>query len=107
MNTEIPKNEYLRAIIAQINREAPTVEGEEIYPSHYRGEKGFIVDYEDMAIDCIRRTAYIDTTNLDYYNGTGYSNEIVYDEIAILGAWNLYTGEDDDELVTDLNELLC
>lgn len=98
---------HLKAIANTIETNAPEVPMRETRRNYYEGEEEFSVDYETITLDCIRRTAILDTSNLDYHNGTGYSEEVVYDEIAVLNAFNALTEESLDELVDELNGVLC
>lgn len=111
MNTlvynEAMRKSHLIAIANYIENQAPEVGMRETRRNYYEGEEEFSVDYETITLDCVRRTAIIDTSNFDYYNGTGRSEEVVYDEIAVLNAFNALTEESLDELVDELNGVLC
>lgn len=111
MNT-LAYNEAMRkshhiAIANYIENKAPEVGMRETRRNYYEGEREFSVSYNDIELDCVHRMAIIDTSNLDYCNGTGYSEEVVYDEIAVLNAFNALTEESLDELVDELNGVLC
>jgi hypothetical protein len=111
MNTlaynEAMRKSHLIAIANYIENNAPEVGMRETRRNYYEGEEEFSVDYETITLDCVRRTAILDTSNFDYYNGTGRSEEVVYDEIAVLYAYNPDTGEELEELVQELNATLC
>lgn len=111
MNTlaynEAMRKSHLIAIANYIENKAPEVGMRETRRNYYEGEEEFSVDYETITLDCIRRTAILDTSNFDYHNGTGRSEEVVYDEIAVLNAYNALTEESLDELVNELNGVLC
>lgn len=111
MNTlaynEAMRKSHLIAIANHIENKAPEVGMRETRRNYYEGEREFTVSYNDIELDCVHRMAIIDTSNLDYHNGTGYSEEVVYDEIAVLNAFNALTEESLDELVDELNGVLC
>lgn len=98
---------HLKSIVRFIEAEAPDPSTREVRPNYFEGEEEFIVSYEHIDFACERRLAFIDTSNLDYYNGTGYSYVVVYDEVAVLNAYDVNTGEDNESLVYELNEILC
>ena len=97
---------HLKSIVNTITAAAPGVATHQTRLNVYEGEEQFDVEYDNFIFTCVRRVGYLDTSNLDYYNGTGYDCDVIYDEIAVLEAWNTTTEEDDDSIVYDLNERL-
>lgn len=98
---------HLRSITNYIEANAPEVATRSRGGDRYEGEEEFEVTYNNIIYTCIRRVAFLDTSNLDYYSGWGYSTEEIYDEIAVLNAYNCTTDEEDEALVDELNEILC
>ena len=98
---------HLRTIANFIEAAAPEVATRETHRNHIEGEEQFEVTYNHHIFTCTHRVAYLDTTNLDYFNGTGYSWEIIYDEVAVLSAYDTIEDADDEALAYDLNEILC
>ena len=107
MTTASHTRSHLRAIVRHIEQNAPEPATREVQRNRYEGEVLFSIRVENHDLDCVRRVAYTDTSDLDYYNGTGYSSTVVYDEIAVLNAWDVATAEEDDAIVSELNEMLC
>jgi hypothetical protein len=97
---------HLQTIISCIEANAPEVATCSRGGNRYEGEEQFTVEYNNLTLECIRRMAMVDTSNLDYANGTGYSMDVIYDEIAVLSCYNK-AGEDNEALVDELNEILC
>lgn len=75
---------HLRSITNYIEANAPEVATRSRGGDRYEGEEEFEVTYNNIIYTCIRRVAFLDTSNLDYYSGWGYSTEEIYDEIAVL-----------------------
>lgn len=98
---------HLRAIANYIEAGAPEVATRETHRNHFEGEEEFEVTYNNHIFTCIHRIAFLDTSNLDFYNGTGKSYEIIYDEVAVLNAYDTKAEADDEALAYDLNEILC
>lgn len=101
------RRSQLRAIVRHIEQNAPEPATREVRRNRYEGEVLFSIRIVNYDLDCVRRVAYTDTSDLDYHNGTGYSSATVYDEIAVLNAWDVATAEEDDAIVCELNEMLC
>lgn len=97
--------EHLRAIINHINAHAPEVDVKPMGFNRHEGEREFTVEYHNLTLECTRRMAMVDTSNLDYHNGTGHSYDVIYDEIAVQSAYNM-AGEVNEALVFELNEIL-
>lgn len=98
---------HLKSITNYIEANAPDIATKSCGGDRYEGEEEFEVTYNNFSFTCIRRVAFLDTSNLDYYNGWGYACEEIYDEIAVLNAYNCATDEEDEALVDELNEILC
>lgn len=101
------RTQLLKSIASYIVANAP-----ENFPTRYtnrdmyEGEEKFTIIYEHLDFDCLRRAGYIDTSDLDYYSGTGYSCDVVYDEIVVLQAWNNITGDEVADIADEINEFL-
>lgn len=98
---------HLKAIANFIEANAPEVATCSRDGNRYEGEEQFTITYNHLEFDCIRRMVMVDTSNLDYYNGTGYSFDVVYDEIAVLRAYDTIAEQENEALVDELNEVLC
>ena len=97
---------HLKSIVNTITTAAPDVATCRTRHNVYEGKEQFEVEYENFIFTCERRVGYLDTSNLDYYNGTVYDCDVIYDEIAVLEAWNTTTEQEDESIVYDLNERL-
>ena len=100
------RQQFIQSIASYIEASAPEIATREIRPNYYEGEECFTVTYNHIDFECIRRMGLYDTSNLDYYNGTGHSYDVVYDEIAVQEAYNTITEENVEHLVYEINELL-
>ena len=98
---------HLKAIAKFIEANAPEVSTRSRGGNRYEGEEQFTITYNHLELYCIRRMAMLDTSNLDYCNGTGYSMDVVYDEIAVLNAYDTIAEPENEALVDELNEILC
>jgi hypothetical protein len=98
---------HLKAIVNHIEANAPGVSTRSRGGNRYEGEEQFTITYNHLELYCIRRMAMVDTSNLDYCNGTGYSMDVVYDEVAVLNAYDTITEQENEALVDELNEILC
>lgn len=100
-------NTHITNIARFIEAQAPDVQMEEVRNRYYEGVQDFIVTYGFTEFECERRMGVKDTSNYHYYNGTGDSETIVYDEIVVLKAYDTVTGDEYSNLVTDINLMLC
>lgn len=107
VNQQAMRDSHLKMIALFIESQAPEVPLREVRKNYFEGEEAFTVDYEQMQFDCVRRQAIEDTSNYDYYNGTGTSYNEIYDEITVLGAYRQDSDENNEELVEELNLKLC
>lgn len=105
--TTMTRLSHLKAIVNHIEANAPDVATSSRGGSRYEGEEQFTITYEHLEFGCVRRVAFYDTSNLDYYDGWGYTSELIYGEIAVLSAYDTITEEDNEGLVDELNEILC
>lgn len=97
---------HLKTITDCIYAEAPDVSTRSTGCNRYEGEEEFTVRYENTDLYCVRRLGLLDTSDLDYYNGTGYSCDVIYDDIAVLSAYDTFADEENEALVYELNEIL-
>lgn len=100
------KRDFIEAVIAEIRYKAPDVANKEVSPNYFEGERRFDVEYNQYMLECIRRSAFIDTSDYDYCSGTGDSYDVVYDYIAVLSAYDTASEQGAEELCNDLNERL-
>ena len=105
--TTMTRLSHLKAIAKFIEANAPEVSTCSRGGNRYEGEEQFTITYNHLELYCIRRMAMLDTSNLDYCNGTGYSMDVVYDEIAVLNAYDTIAEPENEALVDELNEILC
>lgn len=107
ITTTMTRLSHLKAIANFIEANAPEVSTRSRGGNRYEGEEQFTITYNHLELDCICRMAMVDTSNLDYCNGTGYSMDVVYDEVAVLNAYDTIAEQENEALVDELNEILC
>ena len=106
LNLSASKRQFLKAIVEHVEFKAPDVATMEVGKNRFEGEEKFSVEYNQYLLECKRRSVFVDTSDLDYNTGTGYSYDIIYDEIAVISAFDTETDEENEELCNDLNEML-